>query len=257
MQTVTAEDGTEIAYEREGSGPPLILLHGGSGTHQTWDSLCPHLTDDFTLIVPDRRGRGESGDADEYRLEREIGDVRALVDAADGETTVFGHSYGGLVALAAAERIAIDRLILYEPAILVDEHRDDDLADRMQGRLDDDRREEAMKLFYQEGAGISEPERLPFWPDEVNFDLLETVIRENYAVEEYELPEGHTIDIPTLPLTGEHGPEHLQDAVFTLNETLPESQLVELDGVGHIAIDSAPGRVATAIRTFARKTASR
>ncbi len=112
--------------------------------------------------------------------------------------TVFGHSYGGLVALAAAERIAVDRLVLYEPAILVDEHRDDDLADRMQDHLDDGRREEAMKLFYQEGAGVSEPEQLPFWPSEVNFDLLETVIRENYAVEEYELAEGHTVGVPTL-----------------------------------------------------------
>ncbi|WP_345779400.1 alpha/beta fold hydrolase [Natrinema sp. SYSU A 869] len=53
-----------MAYEQEGSGPPLILLHGGSGTRRTWDTLRPHLTDDFTLIVPDRRGRGESGDAD-------------------------------------------------------------------------------------------------------------------------------------------------------------------------------------------------
>ncbi|WP_345779398.1 alpha/beta fold hydrolase [Natrinema sp. SYSU A 869] len=55
-----------MAYEREGSGPPLILLHGGSGTRRTWDTLRPHLTDDFTLIVPDRRGRGESGDADAF-----------------------------------------------------------------------------------------------------------------------------------------------------------------------------------------------
>ncbi|MFC6825847.1 alpha/beta fold hydrolase [Halopelagius fulvigenes] len=257
MQTVTSADGTTIAYEREGSGPPLILLHGGSGTRQTWDALRPHLADDFTLVVPDRRGRGDSGDADEYHLDREAADARALVDAVDGDPTVFGHSFGGLVALAAASEADIDRLVLYEPAILVGEHRDDDLADRMRERLDAGDPENAMKLFYRNGAGIPDPERLPFWPDGVNFDLVDTVIRENYAVEGYDLSEDVDVDVPTLLLTGEHGPDHLRDAVFELDERLPESRIAALDGVGHAATDSAPDRVAAEIRAFVRATESR
>lgn len=257
MQTVTSADGTEIAYEREGSGPPLVLLHGGSGTRRTWDTLRSHLADDFTLVVPDRRGRGDSGDAEEYHLDREVADVRALVDDVEGHATVFGHSFGGLVALAAANGVDIDRLVLYEPALLVGEHRGDDLADRMQERFDASEREEAMKLFYREGAGFPEPERLPFWPEEVNFDLVETVIRENYVVEEYELPEDTDVAVPTLLLTGEHGPEHLRDATFTLDERLPESRLAELDGAGHVAIHSAPDRVAAEVRTFVQATETR
>lgn len=250
MQTVTSADGTTIAYERHGEGPPLFLFHGTSTTRQIWDTLRPHLVDDFTLIIPDRRGRGNSGDADEYSLNHEIADARAVIHAVDGNVTVFGHSFGGLVALATADESAINRLILYEPAILIGEHRGNDLADRIQGRLDAGERKEAMRLFYQEGGGIPEPDRLPIWPNEMNFGLVETVIRENYAVEEYKLPENLDIDIPTLLLTSEHGPDHLRDAVFTLDESLSESRLVELDGVGHVAIESAPDRVAAEVRRF-------
>lgn len=250
MQTVTSSDGTSIAYETHGQGPPLILLHGGSATRRTWDTLRPHLADDFTLVLPDRRGRGDSGDADEYSLDREVADVRVLADAVDGDVTVFGHSYGGLIALATANEGDIGRLVLYEPSVLVGEHRDDDLVERMQDCLDVGEREEAMKLFYQKGAGIPEPEQLPFWPESVEFELVETVIRENATVEEYKLPEELNIDTPTLLLTGERGPTHLRDAVFTLDDKLSDSRLVELEGVGHVAIESAPDRVAEAVRSF-------
>lgn len=253
MQTVTSGDGTSIAYEHHGEGSPLVLLHGGSTTRRSWDTLRPHLVEDFSLVIPDRRGRGDSDDADEYGIEREVADLRALLNTVDDDATVFGHSYGGFVALAAAQEMDLDQLILYEPAVLVGEYRDDDLAARMEECLESGDREQAMVLFFQEAAGVAEPERLPIWPEEVNFDLVETVVRENYAIEEYELPDQLEIDVSTLLLTGEHGPEHLREGVFTLDEKLSESSLVQLDGVGHMAIESAPKRVAAAIRSFVQQ----
>lgn len=250
MQTVTATDGTSIAYEQRGDGPPLVLLHGSSTTRHAWDGIIPHLAEDFTLVVPDRRGRGDSGDGDDYDLAHEIADLRAVLDAIDGDPTVFGHSFGGLVALAAATETAIDRLVLYEPAVLVGEHRDDDLAARMQGRLDSGEREAAMKLFFRDAGGVPAPERLPIWPEEVNFDLVETVIRENEAVEAYDLPAAPDVDCPTLLLTGERGPEHLREAVRTLSDRLPRSRLIEFDGMGHVGTQAAPERVADAVRSF-------
>ncbi|GAB3666737.1 alpha/beta fold hydrolase [Halopiger thermotolerans] len=250
MQTVTSADGTRIGYETVGDGPPLVLLHGSSATRRAWHPLRQHLTDEFTLVVPDRRGRGESGDAEAYGLEREVDDLRAIVDALEGDISVFGHSFGGLVALAAADEIPIDRLVLYEPSLLVGDHRDDDLSDRLQDRFSTDGREAAMKCFYREGAGIPEPERLPIWPDEVQFDLLETVIRETAAVEAYDLPATVDFERPALLLTGERGPAHLRDAVRTLDERLERSRLAELEGVGHVGIQSAPERIAAALRTF-------
>jgi pimeloyl-ACP methyl ester carboxylesterase len=250
MQTITSADGTSIAYEQHGEGPPLVLLHGSSGTRHSWEAVVPHLAESFQVIVPDRRGRGASGDTDEYELGREVTDLRALLGAVDGEATVFGHSFGGLVTLAATEEIDIERLVLYEPAVLVGEYRDDDLAARMQDHLDAGEREAAMKLFYKEGGGVPAPEQLPFWPEEVPFDIADTVVRENEAVESYELPTAPDIDCPTLLLTGERGPEHLRAAVQTLDDRIPQSTLVEFEDVGHMAIESAPEALAEAVRSF-------
>jgi pimeloyl-ACP methyl ester carboxylesterase len=213
--------------------------------------VVPHLADDFTLIAPDRRGRGHSADADTHSLGREVADLRAIVDSIEDDITVFGHSYGGLIALAAATEMEFDSLVLYEPAMLVGEHRGDDLAARMQQRLDAGERRDAMKLFFRDAGAIATPEQLPIWPEDVQFDLVETVVRENEAVESYELSSEPDIDCPTILLTGEHGPEHLRAAVRTLANRVPQSRLVELDGVGHVATDSAPQRVADAVRPFA------
>jgi len=256
MQTVTSNDGTSIAYERHGSGPSIVLLHGSSATRQAWEAVVPHLTDKFNLILPDRRGRGDSGDAEAYSLDREVADLSALLDAVDTRTTVFGHSFGGLVALAAAEEINFGRLVLYEPAVLVGDHRDNDLAARMQRQLDVGVRENAMKLFFQEAAGVPAPEQLPIWPHDVRFDLAETVVRENEAVESYDLPERPAISCPTLLLTGDRGPEHLRTGVRTLSDRVPSSRLVEFDEVGHVGIQSAPERVADAVRSFCSETPS-
>jgi len=257
MQTVRSADGTRIAYEQHGDGQPLVLLHGSSGTRRSWDAVVPRFADEFALVVPDRRGRGDSGDADEYSLDREVADLRAVLDDIDGDVTVFGHSFGGLVTLAAATEVAVDRLVLYEPALLVGDHRGDDLAARMTQRLAAGERREAMKLFFRDAGGVPAPERLPLWPDEVNFDLVETVIRENEAVESYELPAEPAIDCPTLLLTGDRGPEHLRAAVRSLDGRLPASHLVELDGVGHVGTQSAPEQVAKAVRSFCLETPPR
>ena len=250
MFTVESDDGTEIACERTGDGQPLVLVHGGSGTHHSWDALVPHLTEAFTVVAPDRRGRGESGDADAYSLDREVADVRAVVEAVDGEPILFGHSFGGLVSLEVARAGDLAGAILYEPAILVGEHRDDDLASRMDAHLDEGERREAMAAFFRDSGEVEDPERLPFWPEGVNFHLAETVVRENYAIEDYRLADDRTLPQPTLLLTGERGPTHLRDAVWELDDRLTDAETVEMEGVGHTAIFSDPAQVATEIQRF-------
>ena len=252
MRTVTSADGTEIAYERDGEGRVLVLVHGGSATHESFDPLLPHLVEDFTVVRPDRRGRGESGDGTDYALQREVEDLAAVIEDVDGEATVFGHSFGGLVSLAAAlDGVSMERLLLYEPAVLVGEYREEgDLADRMQAALDEGDRERAMELFFAEAGGVPDPEKLPIWPEEVNFHLAETVVRENYAIEGFEVPESPAVDVPTLLLTGEHGPEQLKASVEALDEHIPHSRIVELDGLGHVATETAPDGVADVVREF-------
>jgi len=254
MQTVHTDDGTRIAYETAGSGPPLVLVHGSAETRESWRSLRPHLADRFRLIVSDRRGRGESGDGRTYSLAREAADLRTLLDAVDGEPAVFGHSFGALVTLSAATGAALDRLVLYEPPLPVDEAADD-LSARLQTVFETEGREAAMRTFYREAAGIPDPERLPVWPDGIHFDLVETVIREQAAAEAVDLAAVGGVETPTLLLTGERSPPQLRRSVQTLGDRLPRSRTLALDGVGHVATRSAPDRVAGTVADFLRGAA--
>lgn len=247
MQTVTSNDGTRIGYEIHGEGPPLVLLHGSAETRQAWNPLRPHLADRFTLVVPDRRGRGKSGDADAYSLAREVSDLCVLFDTLDDEPAVFGHSFGGLIALEAAKEFSLDRLVLYEPALQTS-NDGNDLPARMQKRIDAGEREAAMQLFYREEAGLSAPTQLPIWPERIHFDLAETVVRELRAVQASDQGSFVDIDCPTLLLTGEQSPDHLRSSVNTLQTALGQCQCVELDGIGHVGTQTAPQRVASTVQ---------
>ena len=113
---VVSEDGTPIAVWRSGAGPPLVLIHGAAADHNRWAPVLPALEERFAVFAVDRRGRGRSGDAADYALEREYEDVVAVVESAGAEVSVLGHSYGGICALEAALLTdAIRALVLYEP----------------------------------------------------------------------------------------------------------------------------------------------
>lgn len=117
--SVVSRDGTEIVYWTSGDGPPLVLVHGAPADHARWRRLLPFLEQHVTVHAIDRRGRGASRDAWEYRLELEYEDVAAVVDAvaaACGQRVdVYGHSHGGIVAFGAAALTAnVRKLVLYE-----------------------------------------------------------------------------------------------------------------------------------------------
>jgi len=97
-------NGVEIAYDRQGKGTPLVLLHGFPLDHHLWDDVVPLLEDSFDLIVPDLRGFGESTTVDTlYTTEDLASDIAGLLDQVGIEkTAIAGHSMGGYVALAFA-----------------------------------------------------------------------------------------------------------------------------------------------------------
>ena len=155
MNTTRSTDGTAIAYETCGDGPPLILVdgalcHRGMGPSR---ALAELLAEYFTVITYDRRGRGESADTAPYSVDREIEDLDALIAAAGGSAYVCGFSSGAVLALDAAARgLPIRALVLYEPPFIVDDSRPPAAADYVQ-RLNDllasDRRGDAVRLFMR------------------------------------------------------------------------------------------------------------
>lgn len=115
IQTVRSADGTKIAYQREGSGPAVVLVGGGLDDGSENAVLVPALANEFTVYNYARRGRADSGDTRPYAVQREVEDLTALLDAAGGSAHVFGASSGGGLALeAAAAGLPISRLAVYD-----------------------------------------------------------------------------------------------------------------------------------------------
>src|SRR5262245_45404454 len=188
MEYVTSRDGTRIAYERSGSGPPLVLVHGTSVERFSFRFVEPLLTDRFTPCAVDRRGRGESGDSTVgYAIEQEFADVAAVVDSLAQPADLFGHSYGATVALGAAPLARnLRRLILYEPAPGVPQV-DPDLPDRLDGLVAEGEREQLLTLFLTEvGLDPDALEQLrasPLW--RLRVAAAHTIPRELRAEESY------------------------------------------------------------------------
>lgn len=82
--TVVSEDGTRIAFERTGEGPPVILVSSALADRKDTEKLAGLLTQRFTVINHDRRGRGASGDAAAYAVDREIEDIAVMGDTQRG-----------------------------------------------------------------------------------------------------------------------------------------------------------------------------
>jgi pimeloyl-ACP methyl ester carboxylesterase len=115
----TSPDGMRIAYERCGTGPALILLHGGGGRRQEWDEAgyVKRLQDDYTVIHLDLRGHGESAmpiDPADYTIDKMMGDVLSVADACGAEHfTVWAMSYGGKIGrYLAAHSERVDKIVL-------------------------------------------------------------------------------------------------------------------------------------------------
>jgi pimeloyl-ACP methyl ester carboxylesterase len=124
MQTaqgiVRSADGTEIAFDRSGSGSALVMVDpaGGYSGFDTIRGLGTLLAAQFSVYTYDRRGRGESGDNEPYAVEREVEDLAAVIAEAGGSAFVYGFSSGGLLALhAATSGLASDKLVLFEPPV--------------------------------------------------------------------------------------------------------------------------------------------
>ena len=118
---VASADGTPIGYLRVGRGPAVVVLHGSNQSARSHTQLAQALAGEFTVYLPDRRGRGLSGPhRPGHSMRTEIEDLQAVV-AHCGAQKVFGVSVSALIALQAARTTpAIGQVAVYEPALLMD-----------------------------------------------------------------------------------------------------------------------------------------
>ena len=258
MATVTSADGTEIAYERSGSGPPVVLVHGSTVTHTHFDPVRPAFADYFTVYAMDRRGHGESGVADEYALEREAEDVSAVIDGIQEPVTLLGSSFGALVSLEAALQTEnLRALVLYEPPIPVGDHEFAEY-EKVAALVENGENEQALTVLHNLGEDppvqIDALREQPNWQKRV--DGAHTFPRETRVFREYAFDPARFMDVttPSLLLTGSESSAAFQDAMEAVEEALPNSRLITFEGHGHVAFNTAPDRFIDEVLSFVRES---
>jgi pimeloyl-ACP methyl ester carboxylesterase len=248
MNTVESRDGTAIAFDKAGRGPALILVDGalcyrGAGPSK---SVAGELSADFTVYSYDRRGRGESGDAAGYAVEREVEDLAALIEEAGGSARLCGFSSGAVLALEAANRgLGVEKLALYEPPFIVDDSRaplPSDYAARLDRLLAAGRRGDALRLFMgQVGMPRVLVALMRFMPAWSKLKSVAPTLRYDAAVmgdtqSGRALPAElwSAVSAPTLVIVGGKSPGWMQNGTRALAELLPNAERRSLEGQTHM-----------------------
>jgi pimeloyl-ACP methyl ester carboxylesterase len=256
MRTAVSADGTTIAFDRYGDGPPVIMTAGAFNTRSATEPLAQALQQRFTVLNYDRRGRGDSGDTPPYAVGREIEDLGALVAAAGGSASVFGYSSGAALALqAAAAGLVITKLVLYEPPFNPDDSYPllpADLAGQLAELVAASRRGDAVELYQTKGVGMPEDvvaqmRHAPFRPGLEA--IAHTLAYDATIVGDRSLPTGMiaSVTAPALVISGEQSPRFLRAAARAVAAALPHGRLATLPGQGH---DISPEATAPVMAEF-------
>jgi pimeloyl-ACP methyl ester carboxylesterase len=245
VKRITSADGTAIAFEITGEGPPLILVGGAfcdrsapaSGT-----PLAALLAHRFTVLSYDRRGRGDSGNTPPWAIDREVEDLSALIAAAGGSAFVFGISSGGLLALDAAARgLPVPKLALYEPPVILDANRAE-AFEGLAGRLDEaiagGRRAEAVELFFTQAMQLPAPavaqmRRSPTW---AGLEALAHTLSHDLRITARgpsRLEQVPAVRSATLAMSGGASPPWMREAIQELASAIPGARYRVLEGQTH------------------------
>ena len=246
METIKSRDGTQIAYEKTGTGPALIVVGGALSGRAGGAELSHLLGSHLTVYSYDRRGRGDSTDTRPYAVKREIEDIEALIDSAGGSAYVYGKSSGACLALQAAAALGkkVKKLALYEApyneaAGAAKEWRA--FTTKVDALLAADRRADAITLFMQfVGAPaevVAKMKASPAWPAMVA--MAPTLAYDNAVVgEDRAVPVGIAakVSASTLVMDGSAslGPmPFMRPTADKLASVIPDARRQIVEGQSH------------------------
>jgi pimeloyl-ACP methyl ester carboxylesterase len=250
--TVTSPDGVPIAIWASGAGRPVLLVHGTTSDHNTFDELVPHLQDKRRVYRYDRRGRGLSGDGpagQDYRLELEFADAAAVaghVAAAEGAAPdVISHSFGAYVALGAAAGDApVASVVAYSPGFGAG--YPPGALDRIERAITDSDPDAALRLVFTEIIGMPEKDiqvlaDSKVW--QVRVAAAWSVVRECQADEAFPRVSGPLlagIRQRVLVLDGDRNVPAKRELAAALAGMIPGAELDALKDEGHAAHHTSP-----------------
>ena len=245
MNTVVSKDGTTIAYDRRGNGPALVLVDGAlcSRAQGPMPDVAEALADRFTVYNYDRRGRGDSGDAGDYAVEREIEDLAAVIEAAGGSAYVYGSSSGAALSLrAAAAGVPIEKLVAFEPPYVVDDSRKQ-IPRNWVADLQALEPGDAIKYFFTKGIGlpgifVTMMKLMPAW--KVMKAIAHTlpydaqVLGRNCFGDPMDTEQWAPIEQPVLVVNGGKSPGWMKSSTRALAAAVPGAGHTEVPGQNHM-----------------------
>jgi pimeloyl-ACP methyl ester carboxylesterase len=258
VEMTTSADGTPIAFDRIGTGPALVLVGGAFNDRRSPAELAERLSDSFTVYSYDRRGRGDSGFTEPYAVDREIEDLQAVIEAAGGIASLFGHSSGGALALeTTACSVSVSRLAMYEPPYIVDDSRPplpSDYVEHLEELTAAGKRNEVVGYFMTAAVGMPpemvEPmmhspmvEGMARLAHTVSYDGR-IMLRGSMYGEPLPAEWREAVTVPTLVMDGGNSPAWHHNSSRALVQLLPDVSYRTLEGQDHGA---APEAIAPAL----------
>jgi len=258
MNSTTSKDGTTIGYDREGDGPPVVLVCGGSTDRMSNAPLAQLLSDTFTTFNYDRRGRGDSGDTLPYAVEREIEDIQAVVEEAGGSAFLYGSSSGAALALEATAKLpSIRKVALWEPPYFTPEFAEMrpplDTAATYRKFVEEGRRGDAVEYFMAKVVGmpaefVAQAKQAPWWASQEA--IAHTLAYDAEIMGDYSIPERFSsVETPVIVVDGDASFPFLHATADALAELLPDGERATLEGQEH-NID--PAALAPVLERFFR-----
>ncbi|WP_201003454.1 alpha/beta hydrolase [Paenibacillus glycanilyticus] len=265
---VVSKDGTNIGYLSIGKGPDLLIIHGALSDSTRFTRLAKELAGAFRVHVIDRRGRGMSGpQGQEYSMEKECEDVAALQKATQAEF-VFGHSYGGLVALETARIFNLfSTIAVYEPGVAIHSRPDEwNWLSAYETAINKKDHRTAFAHFVK-GSGHSPLSKLPLWYAKLMLSIfirgehwleLEALLKQN-LLEHQEVRRlagtySHygNLQAKLLLSNGGKSPRSVKEMIFALNNKIPNSSKLEIPDLEHLSPENRfePVKVADHIKRF-------
>jgi pimeloyl-ACP methyl ester carboxylesterase len=248
-------NGVQLAYERRGTGTPLLLVHGFPLDHHLWDEIVPLLEDTFDVILPDLRGFGESTTVDSfYTLDDFASDLAGLLDHLSiQKAAIAGHSMGGYIALAFArlfpERVRGLGLVASQAAA--------DTEERKQGRY-----KSAAEVAEHGIGSVVETMTTKFTADE-RLQAYARTSMERQRPAAYigalkamaerldSTPLLSTFNFPVVVIHGDADSLVPIDRAREVKAALQQAHLVEIPGAGHMPMMEDREKTAEALRHLA------